>query len=103
MLRNLSTSLRNLFSTILAYCNPVNPRQLFLTFEEAMVGDLIHTKKLLTEAARQTLLTILKSLLESMGKNIRDYNLFDLFSDSDVQNITCKEILDEQNLEISEA
>lgn len=60
-----------------------------------MVDDLIRTKKLLTQAARQTLLTILKSLLESMGKNIRDYNLFDLFSDSDVQNIICKEVLDE--------
>lgn len=67
-LYQMPTSLRNLFSTVLAYCNPVNPCQLFMSFEASMSEDLINVQRMSANAGRQSLLKILKSSLETMVK-----------------------------------
>lgn len=88
---------------ILAYCNPVNPRQLFMTFENAMTDDYTNLQRMSPNQARHTLLTTLRAGLESLGKNINDYNISDLCVINNDPEPICKEILDEQNFIISES
>lgn len=95
-------SLRNLFCTVLSYCSPVNPRQLFLTFEDAMSDDYINLQRMSKIQARHALLTTLKAGLESMGKNICEYNIADLSISTESHETICKEIVDELNFEISQ-
>ncbi|XP_058192250.1 uncharacterized protein LOC131309666 [Rhododendron vialii] len=68
-------SLRQLFSTILVYCSPKNPKELFLKYEEAMGEDY----------------------------SLKDFQLSDLRTTEITKNPICKEILDEINLQISQS
>ncbi|KAG5550811.1 hypothetical protein RHGRI_015690 [Rhododendron griersonianum] len=95
-------SLRQLFCTVLVYCAPTNPTELFLKFEDDMVEDYISIQKVTKEVARQQLLQALNSELQSMGKNLQDFQLSHLLALPTSNAPICKEIQDETNLRISE-
>lgn len=59
----MPSSLRQLFCTILVYCGPINPRELFFKFEEHMIEDYISLQSMTKEQARQKLLHVINSEL----------------------------------------
>ncbi|KAI8530232.1 hypothetical protein RHMOL_Rhmol11G0040100 [Rhododendron molle] len=95
-------SLRQLFCTILVHCNAMNPKQLFLKFEDSLKEDFTKRELMSNNEARQCLLQALKSELESMGRKLTDFGLHDLIDTSTETSIVCKEIQDEKNIKISE-
>ncbi|KAG5540525.1 hypothetical protein RHGRI_020666 [Rhododendron griersonianum] len=95
-------SLRQLFCTILIYCNPANPTELFFKFEDDMIEDYISLQKLTKDQARQQLLSALNSELQSMGKSLRDYHLSHLLDIQIDHQLISREIQDETDLQISE-
>ncbi|XP_070002689.1 uncharacterized protein LOC142165930 [Nicotiana tabacum] len=68
-------SLRGLFATLLVYCNPVNPRELWEQFEEPMSED----HKLLANIGRNEIrlqvLNHINDILHSMDADINDYKI----------------------------
>ncbi|KAG5533516.1 hypothetical protein RHGRI_027634 [Rhododendron griersonianum] len=101
-LYRMPLSLRQLFCTILVYCAPVNPLELFLKFEDDMAEDYVSMQKLSKDAARQVLLQALNAELESMGKNLHNFQLSDLLTSDSTAKPMPKEIQDEINIPISE-
>ncbi|XP_058192062.1 uncharacterized protein LOC131309444 [Rhododendron vialii] len=95
-------SLRQLFCTILVYCAPVNPLELFFKFEDDMTEDYVSIQKLTRDAARQVLLKALNAELESMGKKLHDYQLSHLLISDSTEKAIPKEVQDEMNIQISE-
>ncbi|KAG5557451.1 hypothetical protein RHGRI_007629 [Rhododendron griersonianum] len=98
----MPNSLRQLFCTILVFCGALNPRELLLKFEEPLTEDYVKRQGMLPAEARQTLLRFVKSVLGSMGKTLQDFGLDDLLVDESQDNRLCKEILDEQNINVSD-
>ncbi|KAG5566976.1 hypothetical protein RHGRI_002514 [Rhododendron griersonianum] len=95
-------SLRQLFCTILVHCNAMNPKQLFLKFEDSLKEDFAKRELMSDNEARQCLLQALKSELESMGRKLSDFGLHDLLHVSTETTTVYKEIQDEKNIRISE-
>ncbi|KAG5537450.1 hypothetical protein RHGRI_024769 [Rhododendron griersonianum] len=95
-------SLRQLFTTILVYCAPVNPLELFFKFEDDMVQDYISVQKISKDVARQILLQTLNAELESMGKNLNHFQLSQLITSDSTKKATPREVEDEMNIPISE-
>ncbi|XP_060962063.1 uncharacterized protein LOC133032209 [Cannabis sativa] len=100
-LYQMPSSLRRLFATILVYCNPNNPRELWEHFEEQMSLDIKKTEND-TQNVRYQVLRSISSTIESMGKDINSYQLLDediIFDNDEFQS---REINDELNVEIPE-
>ncbi|XP_058216366.1 uncharacterized protein LOC131327288 [Rhododendron vialii] len=101
-LYQMPLSLRQLFCTILVYCAPVNPLELFFKFEDDMIEDYVSIQKLTKDAARQVLLEALNAELESMGKKLHDFQLSHLVTSDSTKKIVPREVQDEMNVQISE-
>ncbi|KAG5561561.1 hypothetical protein RHGRI_004566 [Rhododendron griersonianum] len=101
-LYQMPLSLRQLFCTILVYCAPINPLELFYKFEDDMTEDYISIQKFTRDRARQVLLQALNAELESMGKNLYDFQLSHLLTSDSTTRVIPKEVQDEMNLSISE-
>ncbi|XP_060962816.1 uncharacterized protein LOC115724117 isoform X1 [Cannabis sativa] len=100
-LYQMPSSLRRLFATILVYCNPNNPKELWEHFEEQMSLDIKKTEND-TQNVRYQVLRSISSTIESMGKDINSYQLLDediIFDNDEFQS---REINDELNVEIPE-
>lgn len=95
-------SLRQLFCTILVYCAPANPTELFFKFEDDMTKDYTLLQKLTKQEARQLLLQAMNSELQSMGKNLHDFQLSHLLDSPINHQSICREVHDETDLPISE-
>lgn len=70
----MPTSLRHLFATLLILCNPDHPKLLWNKFKSYMTDDYVHENKPPNVAELQALEDI-SSILESLGKNINDYEI----------------------------
>ncbi|KAG7977774.1 hypothetical protein I3843_05G047700 [Carya illinoinensis] len=100
-LYQMSSSLRRLFATILVYCNPTNPRELWERFEQDMSVDFRSTENSMSDVRMQVLRSI-SFTLESMGKDINSFHLLDdniCFGEDQLES---REIDDELAIEISE-
>ncbi|CAL5441876.1 unnamed protein product [Camellia sinensis] len=96
-------SLRRLFATILIHCAPNNPKQLWEKFKDYMAEDYAKTTNLSKQEIFKKVLQSINSTLQSMGKNIKDFNICsDNMLSSDNQE-TCREIEEEMNIAVSEA
>ena len=95
-------TLRQLFATILVYCKPVNPRNLWEKFEVSMFEDY-HRSTLNFFNAQLKVLEHIHFVVESMGNNINDYHLvdYDIILNKDERCI--KEINDELGIIVSES
>ncbi|XP_062113696.1 uncharacterized protein LOC133824737 [Humulus lupulus] len=100
-LYQMPSSLRRLFATILVYCNPTNPRDLWERFEEDMSIDFKSSEDS-TSTARYHVLRSISSTIESMGKNINSYHLLDEDISFDGNEFQSREIDDELGVEIPE-
>ncbi|XP_071713014.1 uncharacterized protein [Rutidosis leptorrhynchoides] len=67
--------LRRLLATILIYSCPNNPQKLWLSFENHFVEDFITCHHMTRRVAITTALRKINGFLQSMGKNIHDFNL----------------------------
>ncbi|KAG5536263.1 hypothetical protein RHGRI_023890 [Rhododendron griersonianum] len=79
-----------------------NPLELFFKFEDDMAEDYVSMQKLSKDAARQVLLQALNAELESMGKNLHNFQLSDLLTSDSTAKPMPKEVQDEINIPISE-
>ncbi|XP_073156638.1 uncharacterized protein [Henckelia pumila] len=84
----MPAALRQLFVTVLVYCNPKNPKQLWLKFENFQSQDFEQNKNLTPYVIRRKVLDILADYLYSMGKRLDDF-----FSVSDDMIISFHDIL----------
>ncbi|XP_042941344.1 uncharacterized protein LOC122276004 [Carya illinoinensis] len=100
-LYQMPSSLRRIFATILVYCNPTNPRELWERFEQDMSVDFRSTEDSMSDVRMQVLRSI-SFTLESMGKDINSFHLLDdniCFGEDQLES---REIDDELAVEISE-
>ncbi|XP_042979937.1 uncharacterized protein LOC122310117 [Carya illinoinensis] len=100
-LYQMPSSLRRLFATILVYCNPTNPRELWECFEQDMSVDFRSTENSMSDVRMQVLRSI-SFTLESMGKDINSFHLLDdniCFGEDQLES---REIDDELAVEIPE-
>nr|XP_016476652.1 PREDICTED: uncharacterized protein LOC107798197 [Nicotiana tabacum] len=68
-------SLRRLFATLLIYCNPTNPRQLWEQFEQHMSEDYTLVSNINKTNIRYQVLNHINDILHSMGGDINEYHL----------------------------
>ncbi|XP_062100049.1 uncharacterized protein LOC133805918 [Humulus lupulus] len=94
-------SLRRMFATVLVYCNPTNPRDLWQRFEKDMSVDFKSSEDS-TLTARYHVLRSISSTIESMGKNINSYHLLDEDISFNGNEFQSREIDDELGVEIPE-
>ncbi|KAG6649191.1 hypothetical protein CIPAW_07G195500 [Carya illinoinensis] len=94
-LYQIPSSLRHIFSTILVYCNPTNPKELWERFEKEMSTDFL-IRNVSSTIVRKMVLQNIASTLESMGKDINMYRFVpaDIFYGQD--EFTNREIDDER-------
>ncbi|XP_035539697.1 uncharacterized protein LOC118344048 [Juglans regia] len=100
-LYQMPSSLRWLFATILVYCNPTNPRELWERFEQDMSIDFRSTEDSMLTVRMQVLRSI-SFTLESMGKHINSFHLLDDDICFDEDQFESREIDDELAVEIPE-
>ncbi|XP_062099786.1 uncharacterized protein LOC133805610 [Humulus lupulus] len=100
-LYQMPSSLRRLFTIILVYCNPTNPRDLWERFEEDMSIDFKSSEDS-TSTARYHVLRSISSTIESMGENINSYHLLDEDISFNGNEFQSREIDDELGVEIPE-
>ncbi|KAG7951593.1 hypothetical protein I3843_12G015700 [Carya illinoinensis] len=100
-LYQVPSSLRRLFATILVYCNPTNPRELWERFEQDMSTDFKSTEDSISNVRTQVLRSI-SFTIESMGKDINSYHLLDDDICFDEEEFQSREIDDELAVEIPE-
>ncbi|KAM3287850.1 hypothetical protein P3S67_021280 [Capsicum chacoense] len=71
----MPNSLRSLFSTLLIYCNPANPKELWHQFEDSMSDDF----KILPNVSEKQILHMtsnhINDILYLMGCDINEFNL----------------------------
>ncbi|KAG6673080.1 hypothetical protein I3842_16G093400 [Carya illinoinensis] len=94
-------SLRRLFATILVYCNPTNPRDLWERFEQDMSADFQLVESSSSTVRTETLRSI-STIFESMGRNINSFHLIDQNIDFDQDEFLFREIDDELAVPIPE-
>ncbi|XP_042950368.1 uncharacterized protein LOC122282486 [Carya illinoinensis] len=93
-LYQMPCNLRQLFATILVYCNPANPRYLWEHFEQDMSPDF----QLIEHSQSNVRMQVLRSIsmtLESMGRYINSFQLLDRNIHFDEDEFLSKEIDDE--------
>ncbi|XP_073130774.1 uncharacterized protein [Henckelia pumila] len=82
----MPTALRQLFATVLVYCNPKNPEQLWLKYENFLSQDFVQDKSLNPCVIRHKVLNNIAYYLYSMGKRLEDFfsttNVLSSFDDN---------------------
>lgn len=63
-------SLRYLFATLLVYCNPANPKELWQKFKSSMAEDFTTIPNIQKNNIRYLVLNHINDILHSMGRNI---------------------------------
>ncbi|KAG2695935.1 hypothetical protein I3760_07G034500 [Carya illinoinensis] len=100
-LYQMSFNLRRLFTTILVYCNPTNPRDFWERFEQDMSADF-QLVGCSSSNIRTETLHFISTILESMGRDINLFHLMDQNIDFDKDEFLCREIDDELAIPIPE-
>ncbi|XP_019235659.1 PREDICTED: uncharacterized protein LOC109215991 [Nicotiana attenuata] len=68
-------SLRRLFATLLVYCSPTNPKELWEMFEDSMSEDFKRFSNIMMQSVRHNVLSHINDILYSMGHDINEYKL----------------------------
>nr|XP_009804431.1 PREDICTED: uncharacterized protein LOC104249653 [Nicotiana sylvestris] len=71
----MTYSLRRLFATILVYCSPDNPRELWEQFEDSMSEDFKILANIKAKDIHLAVLNHINDILHSMGRDINEFNL----------------------------
>ncbi|XP_040988999.1 uncharacterized protein LOC121236623 [Juglans microcarpa x Juglans regia] len=97
----MPSSLRHLFATILVYCNPTNPRELWERFEQDMSVNFKSIEDSMFNVKMQVLCSI-SFTPESIEKDINSFHLLDDNICFNENQFDFREIDDELTIEISE-
>ena len=97
----MPSALRRLFATILVFCEVTNVRELWDKHFEAM-GDDFRRENVNAEVIDQMVLKDLRSLLYSMGKDIKNFDLPCLLDDNDLESLDWRELYDEMFIEVEQ-
>lgn len=68
-------SLRRLFATLLVYCSPTNPKQLWEMFEDSLSEDFKNLCNTEAKSVQYMVLNHINDTLHSMGRDINEYKL----------------------------
>ncbi|XP_070026003.1 uncharacterized protein [Nicotiana sylvestris] len=68
-------SLSRLFATLLVYCNPTNPAELWKQFEDSMSEDFKNIRNMNAKDICFMALNHINDILHLMGRDINEYNL----------------------------
>jgi len=93
----MPSALRRLFATILVFCEVTNVRELWDKHFEAMSEDFI-ADNVNAKVTEQMVLKDLKSLLYSMGKDIKSFDLPHLLDTNDLESLCWREVSDEMSI-----
>ncbi|XP_060676004.1 uncharacterized protein LOC125421033 [Ziziphus jujuba] len=94
-------SLRRLFATLLVYCSPSNPRDLWIKYEKALSDDFKYLNYS-DRVKRSKVLGHINIILESMGKTLADYDLLEFdIDDNDIHDDN-REISEELSIVIND-
>ncbi|KAL4559204.1 hypothetical protein LXL04_031338 [Taraxacum kok-saghyz] len=94
--------LRRLFATLLVFTCPNNPRQLWLSFENAMLEDLLRCNRHTHRQAKIHALQQINAFLQSMGRQLCEFDVLPQdFSFNDLEDET-REIRTEKNIIVSD-
>lgn len=96
----MTHALRQLFATVVVFCNPKNPKQLWLKFQDFLSEDFLHNKALSVNAIKHKVLDILSNYLYSLGKRLEDFFRIDDDITLSFNDSLTKELQTEQNIDI---
>ncbi|XP_019244248.1 PREDICTED: ATP-dependent DNA helicase PIF2-like [Nicotiana attenuata] len=94
--------LRRLFATILVYCNPTNPKELWEQFEDSMSDDFKSLENITTKDIHLAVLNHINDILHSMGRDINEFNLVAETIRSSKMANEAKEVYFERNIIVSD-
>ncbi|KAG5520326.1 hypothetical protein RHGRI_033033 [Rhododendron griersonianum] len=94
-------ALRQLFATVLVYCEPSDVRKLWDLLFEAMSEDFTRKEAVSTEVCLLKTLRSVDYFLDGMGRSIKDYDLPSMMSNiCETEFIGFREVLDELQIRI---
>ncbi|CAI9266057.1 unnamed protein product [Lactuca saligna] len=89
--------LRRLFASLLVYTIPSNPRELWLSFESAMLEDFLHCNNYSKKEAKRNAFKQINTYLQSTGRQIHEFDILpDDLSYTDLDDQT-EEIIAQQS------
>lgn len=98
----LPYSLRRLFATLLVYCEPTNPKELWEKFEQPMCEDFKILRSLTVNDIRYRALNHINDILHCMGHDINEYKLIVQTIKASSQARETKEIHFGKNINITQ-
>ncbi|CAI9298597.1 unnamed protein product [Lactuca saligna] len=94
--------LRRLFASLLVYTIPSNPRELWLSFESAMLEDFLHCNNYSKKEAKRNTFKQINTYLQSTGRQIHEFDILpDDLSYTDLDDQT-EEIIAQQSIIVSD-
>jgi hypothetical protein len=95
----MPVSLRRLFATILVFCEPGDVRGLWDRHLEAMSDDF-RRRHTCPNVVEQNVLLHISGMLQSMGKDIKMFDLPDIDENYDTTGGEAREVIEESNIEV---
>ncbi|WVZ64734.1 hypothetical protein U9M48_014211 [Paspalum notatum var. saurae] len=95
----MPSALRRLFATILVYCEASDVQGLWNKHREAMSEDYCRTR-LSMQVVQNMVLTDIRNMLQSMGKDIKSYPLPEINEEHDSSHGVDREIYEESIIEV---
>ncbi|XP_019240496.1 PREDICTED: uncharacterized protein LOC109220481 [Nicotiana attenuata] len=95
-------SLRSLFVTLLVYCNPANPKEIWKQFKESMSEDYKVLPNVERKDIQYQVLNQINDILHSMGHNINEYELIPEKVQLSILEKEAKEVFFERTISVSE-
>ncbi|XP_019246007.1 PREDICTED: uncharacterized protein LOC109225707 isoform X1 [Nicotiana attenuata] len=95
-------SLRRLFATLLVYCSPANPKEIWKQFEESMSEDFRVLRNVERKDIQYQVLNQINDILHSMGHNVNEYELIPETVRASILEKEAKEVFFERTITVSE-
>ncbi|KAI3721520.1 hypothetical protein L2E82_32534 [Cichorium intybus] len=95
--------LRRLFATLLVYTCPNSPRQLWLSFEDAMLEDILRHHKETRKESKLRAFEQIDCFLQSMGRRLNEFDVLPRDFSGSVFEDETKEIKAEKSIVVSRA
>nr|KAJ0210749.1 hypothetical protein LSAT_V11C400209270 [Lactuca sativa] len=100
---NMPYELRRLFATLLVYTTPNNPLQLWVSFEDSMLEDLIQCDQYTRKEATRCAFQQVNAFLQSIGRQLNEFDVLPPdFSYDDLEDER-REIRAEKSIVVCEA
>lgn len=98
----MPSSLRQLFTMLLIYCNSSNPRELWEKIEDAMSEDFKKLSSMNTRKIRYKVLNHINDILHSMGRDVNEFELISYYIKPSLTSPEAKDAHYERNIIVSQ-